>query len=47
MEALLKAGLAKKLMKTGFESHTLPLDRFEEGFAAIRNGDAYKVLIKQ
>ena len=46
MEVLLKAGLAKQLMKTGFVTHQLPLDRFEEGFQAIRNGDAYKVLFK-
>lgn len=46
METLLKAGLAKQLMKTGFVTHQLPLERFEEGFAAIRSGDAYKVLFK-
>lgn len=46
MEQLLKAGLAKQLMKTGFVSHQFPLDRFDEGFAAIRSGDAYKVLLK-
>ena len=46
MEELLKAGLAKQFMKTGFVSHQLALDRFEEGFAAIRSGDAYKVLFK-
>ncbi|MCX6133545.1 MAG: zinc-binding dehydrogenase [Ignavibacteriales bacterium] len=46
MELLLKAGLAKQLMKTGFVTHQLPLERFEEGFQAIRNGDAYKVLFK-
>jgi threonine 3-dehydrogenase len=46
MEQLLKAGLARQLMKTGFVSHELPLDRFDDGFAAIRSGDAYKVLLK-
>ncbi|HLA69724.1 MAG TPA: zinc-binding dehydrogenase [Bacteroidota bacterium] len=46
MEKLLKAGLAKQFMKTGFITHQLPLERFEEGFAAIRTGDAYKVLFK-
>lgn len=46
MEVLLKAGLAKQLMKTGFITHQLSLERFEEGFAAIRSGDAYKVLFK-
>ncbi len=46
MEVLLKAGLAKQLMKTSFVTHQLTLERFEEGFQAIRNGDAYKVLLK-
>jgi threonine 3-dehydrogenase len=46
MEHLLKAGLAKQLMKTGFVSHQLALDRYDDGFAAIRSGDAYKVLLK-
>lgn len=46
MEKLLKAGLAKQLMKTGFVTHQLPLEQFEEGFEAIRSGDAYKVLFK-
>jgi threonine 3-dehydrogenase len=46
MEELLKAGLAKQLMKTGFVTHQLPLEKFDEGFAAIRAGDAYKVLLK-
>ena len=46
MEKLLKAGLGKQFMKTGFVTHQLPLERFEEGFAAIRSGDAYKVLLK-
>ena len=46
MEVLLKAGLAKQLMKSGFVTHQLPLERFEEGFQAIRSGDAYKVLFK-
>ena len=46
MEILLKAGLARQLMKTGFVTHQLPLERFEDGFQAIRNGDAYKVLFK-
>jgi threonine 3-dehydrogenase len=46
MEALLKTGLAKEFMKTGFITHQLPLEEFEKGFAAIRAGDAYKVLFK-
>ena len=46
MEMLLKAGLAKQFMKTGFITHQLPLERYEEAFAAIRAGDAYKVLLK-
>lgn len=46
MEKLLKAGLAKEFVKSGFITHQLPLERYEEGFAAIRAGDAYKVLLK-
>ncbi|MBI3586064.1 MAG: zinc-binding dehydrogenase [Ignavibacteriales bacterium] len=46
MEELLKAGLAKEFLKTGFITHQLPLERYEEGFAAIHSGDAYKVLLK-
>lgn len=46
MESLLRAGLAKQLIKTGFVTHQLPLEKFEEGFAAIRSGDAFKVLLK-
>lgn len=46
MEILLKAGLAKHLMKSGFVTHQIPMERYEEAFTAIRNGDAYKVLLK-
>ncbi|HAV22845.1 MAG: hypothetical protein A2X67_00600 [Ignavibacteria bacterium GWA2_55_11] len=46
MEELLKAGLAKMLVKTGFVTHQFPLDGYEEAFAAIHSGDAYKVLLK-
>ena len=46
MEELLKAGLGKQFMKTGFVTHQLPLDKYDDGFAAIRAGDAYKVLLK-
>lgn len=46
MEALLKAGLAKHLIKTGFVTHQIPMEQYEDAFTAIRNGDAYKVLLK-
>lgn len=46
MEELLKAGMAKQFMKTGFITHQLPLEKYEDAFAAIRKGDAYKVLLK-
>jgi threonine 3-dehydrogenase len=46
MERLLKAGLAKHFMETGFVTHQIPMERYEDAFAAIRNGDAYKVLLK-
>ncbi|MBI4428003.1 MAG: zinc-binding dehydrogenase [Ignavibacteriales bacterium] len=46
MEQLLKSGLAKQFMKTGFITHQQPMEKYEEAFAAIRTGDAYKVLLK-
>ena len=46
MEKLLKAGLAKKFLSTGFITHQFPLERYEEAFDVIRKGDAFKVLLK-
>ena len=46
MEKILKAGLAKKFLKTGFITHQFALERFEDAFEAIRRGDAFKVLLK-
>ncbi len=46
MEKILKAGLAKKFLKTGFITHQFPLEKFEEAFEVIRRGDAFKVLLK-
>lgn len=45
MKDLLKTGLADLFIKSGFVSHQLPLSRFEEGFAAMRAGEAFKVLL--
>lgn len=46
MTEILKKGLAKKFVSSGFISHDLPLEEFEEGFSAIMNGDALKVLLR-
>lgn len=46
MEKLLKDGLAKQFLTTGFLTHVLPLEKFDEAFESIRRGDAYKVLLK-
>ncbi|MBI4546745.1 MAG: alcohol dehydrogenase catalytic domain-containing protein [Ignavibacteriae bacterium] len=46
MRDMLKKGLAQKFIDSGFITHDLPLERFEEGFAALRNGDALKVLLR-
>ena len=46
MEKILKSGLAKKFLKTGFITHKFPLERYEEAFEVIRRGDAFKVLLK-
>jgi threonine 3-dehydrogenase len=46
MEKILKAGLAKTFLKTGFITHQFSLDRYEDAFEVIRRGDAFKVLLK-
>jgi threonine 3-dehydrogenase len=46
MEKILKAGLAKKFLNTGFITHQFPLERYEDAFDVIRRGDAFKVLLK-
>lgn len=46
MKAMLKHGLADKLVRSGFITHDLPLEEFEDGFAAIRSGDALKVILR-
>jgi threonine 3-dehydrogenase len=46
MTEILKKGLAKKFIETGFISHDLPLEEFEKGFSAIMNGDALKVILR-
>jgi len=46
MRELLTKGLAQKFMKSGFITHDLPLERYEEGFAALRSGDGLKVLLR-
>jgi threonine 3-dehydrogenase len=46
MRTLLKAGLADKIIESGFITHKLPLEKFEDGFRAIRSGDALKVILE-
>ncbi|HTY12391.1 MAG TPA: zinc-binding dehydrogenase [Bacteroidota bacterium] len=46
MERILKSGLAKKFLSTGFITHQFPLEKYEEAFEVIRRGDAFKVLLK-
>jgi threonine 3-dehydrogenase len=46
MRDLLKRGLAKKFMKSGFITHQFPLENFEDAFTAIRDGDGLKILLK-
>jgi threonine 3-dehydrogenase len=46
MTDILRRGLAKRFLKAGFVTHEFPLERFEEAFAAIANGDALKVLLR-
>jgi threonine 3-dehydrogenase len=46
MTTILKNGLAKRFLDSGFVSHQLPLKDFDKGFHAIMNGDAFKVLLR-
>ena len=46
MRKILKKDLVKKLLKSGFISHILPLEEFEKAFTLIKNGDGLKVLLK-
>ena len=46
MEDLLRNGLAETFTSTGFVSHVFPLEQYDEAFATIRRGEAYKVLLK-
>src|ERR1041385_2102317 len=46
MIRILKQGLAKRFLKSGFVTHQFPLHQFEQGFHAIENGDALKVLLR-
>lgn len=46
MKAMLKSGLADKLLDNGFVTHQFPLEQFEAGFAAIRAGEALKVILR-
>ena len=46
MEVLLKKGLTKKLLSNKFITHKLPLENFDEAFKLIRDGEAYKILLK-
>ncbi|HEY4643578.1 MAG TPA: zinc-binding dehydrogenase, partial [Bacteroidota bacterium] len=46
MEKILKDGLAGEFLNSGFITHDLPLEKFEEGFQAIMEGDALKVLLR-
>jgi threonine 3-dehydrogenase len=46
MTRILEEGLAKTFVETGFITHELPLEKYEEGFQAIMNGDALKVILR-
>lgn len=46
MTAILRKGLGKKFMQTGFVTHKLPLEKVEDGINAIMKGDALKVILK-
>lgn len=46
MRYLLAKGLESKILNSGIITHQLPLERYEEGFQALINGQAIKVLLK-
>ena len=46
MTDILKHGLAKRFLTSGFVTHQFPLEEFEKGFQAIADGDALKVLFR-
>ena len=46
MERILRKGLAKKFLNSGFISHQYPLSDYEKAFSAIASGEAMKVLLK-
>jgi threonine 3-dehydrogenase len=46
MRNILTAGLGKDFLDSGFVSRELPLEQFEEGFAALARGEALKVILK-
>ncbi|MBI1805433.1 MAG: alcohol dehydrogenase catalytic domain-containing protein [Ignavibacteria bacterium] len=46
MIRILRGGLAKRFLKSGFITHQFPLKDFEKGFDAIASGDALKVLLR-
>ena len=46
MRDLLKKGLAQKFVRSGFITHDLKLEKYETGFAALRDGEGLKVLLR-
>ncbi len=46
MTQLLKNGLSKRFMKSGFVTHQFPLKQYDQAFQTITSGDALKVLLR-
>jgi len=46
MTDILKNGLARRFLKSGFVTHQIRLEEFDKGFQAIASGDAIKVLLR-
>ncbi|MDP2736760.1 MAG: zinc-binding dehydrogenase [bacterium] len=46
MRGILTDGLAELLIKSGIVTHDLPLEKFEDGFTALKKGEALKVLLR-
>ncbi len=46
MSKILRNGLAKKFIQSGFITHDLTLENFDQGISAIMKGDALKVILR-
>ena len=46
MRSLLTSGLSEVILENHLITHDLPLEKFEEGFRALKSGDGLKVILR-